>query len=128
VSSDTIESLGEPPSAEGNWPVRVLVAKIGMDGHDRGARIVARALRDAGMEVVYTGRHVSVAYIVDTAIEEDVDVIVGGTVATGAERQALLDLGVADVFPGATPLPAVAARVHAVAVERRRRLGLTREA
>ncbi len=140
-----------------DWPVRVLVAKIGMDGHDRGARIVARALRDGGMEVVYTGRHVPVEVIVGTAIEEDVDVIglsilsgahialtetlltelerrgmrhevaivVGGTVATDAERQALLDLGVADVFPGGTPLDTLITRVDAVAQERRRRLGLS---
>jgi len=53
----------------------VLVAKPGLDGHDRGAKIVARALRDAGMEVVYTGLHQTTEMIVETAIQEDVDVI-----------------------------------------------------
>ena len=55
--------------------IRVLVAKPGLDGHDRGAKIVARALRDAGMEVVYTGLHQTTEMIVETAIQEDVDVI-----------------------------------------------------
>jgi methylmalonyl-CoA mutase, C-terminal domain len=54
-----------------------------MDGHDRGARVVARALRDAGMEVIYTGRHVSMDFIASTAIQEDVDVI-GLSVLSGA--------------------------------------------
>ncbi|MGB9867291.1 MAG: cobalamin B12-binding domain-containing protein [Bacillota bacterium] len=56
-------------------PIRVLVAKPGLDGHDRGAKVVARALRDAGMEVIYTGLRQSPEQIVKTAIEEDVDVI-----------------------------------------------------
>jgi len=55
--------------------IRVLVAKPGLDGHDRGAKIVARALRDAGMEVIYTGLHQTTGMIVETAIQEDVDVI-----------------------------------------------------
>jgi len=55
--------------------VRVLIAKPGLDGHDRGAKIVARALRDAGMEVIYTGLHQTPEQIVETAIQEDVDVI-----------------------------------------------------
>ena len=55
--------------------IRVLVAKPGLDGHDRGAKIVARALRDAGMEVIYTGLHQTTEMIVETAIQEDVDVI-----------------------------------------------------
>ena len=56
-------------------PIRVLLAKIGLDGHDRGVKIVARALRDAGMEVVYTGLHRRPADVARTAIDEDVDVI-----------------------------------------------------
>lgn len=56
-------------------PIRVLIAKPGLDGHDRGAKVVARALRDAGMEVIYTGLRQSPEQIVKTAIEEDVDVI-----------------------------------------------------
>ncbi len=64
-------------------PIRVLMAKVGLDGHDRGVRIVARALRDAGMEVVYTGLHRSPDDVVRTAIEEDVDVI-GVSLLSGA--------------------------------------------
>ncbi len=56
-------------------PIRVLIAKPGLDGHDRGAKVVARALRDAGMEVIYTGLRQSPAQIVEAAIQEDVDVI-----------------------------------------------------
>ncbi len=55
--------------------IRVLIAKPGLDGHDRGAKIVARALRDAGMEVIYTGLHQTPEQIVETAIQEDVDVV-----------------------------------------------------
>jgi 2-hydroxyisobutanoyl-CoA mutase small subunit len=65
-------------------PIRVLLAKIGLDGHDRGVKIVARALRDAGMEVVYTGLHRRPAEVVRTAIDEDVDVI-GVSVLSGAQ-------------------------------------------
>jgi methylmalonyl-CoA mutase C-terminal domain/subunit len=64
-------------------PIKVLVAKPGLDGHDRGAKIVARALRDAGMEVVYTGLHQTPEMIVDAAIQEDVDVI-GISILSGA--------------------------------------------
>lgn len=56
-------------------PIRVLVAKVGLDGHDRGAKIVARALRDAGMEVIYTGLHRLPEDVVTSAVQEDVDVI-----------------------------------------------------
>jgi methylmalonyl-CoA mutase C-terminal domain/subunit len=56
-------------------PVRVLVAKIGLDGHDRGAKVVARALRDAGMEVIYTGLHRTPEEVVTAALQEDVDVL-----------------------------------------------------
>ncbi len=64
-------------------PTKVLVAKPGLDGHDRGAKIVARALRDAGMEVVYTGLHQTPEMIVNAAIQEDVDVI-GISILSGA--------------------------------------------
>ena len=63
--------------------IRVLVAKPGLDGHDRGAKVVARALRDAGMEVIYTGLKQTPEQIVETAIQEDVDVI-GLSVLSGA--------------------------------------------
>jgi methylmalonyl-CoA mutase C-terminal domain/subunit len=64
-------------------PLRVVVAKPGLDGHDRGAKVVARALRDAGMEVVYTGLHQSPEQIVEAAIQEDADAI-GLSVLSGA--------------------------------------------
>lgn len=63
--------------------IRVVVAKPGLDGHDRGAKIVARALRDAGMEVIYTGLHQTPEQIVATAIQEDVDAI-GLSILSGA--------------------------------------------
>jgi len=65
--------------------IRVLVAKPGLDGHDRGAKIVARALRDAGFEVIYTGLHQTPEQIVTTAVQEDVDVI-GLSVLSGAHN------------------------------------------
>jgi len=64
-------------------PVRVVVAKPGLDGHDRGAKVVARALRDAGVEVVYTGLHQTPEQIVETAIQEDADAV-GLSVLSGA--------------------------------------------
>ncbi len=64
-------------------PVRVLVAKAGLDGHDRGAKVVARILRDAGMEVVYTGLHRTPDQIVSAAVQEDVDVV-GISLLSGA--------------------------------------------
>jgi methylmalonyl-CoA mutase C-terminal domain/subunit len=64
-------------------PIRVVVAKPGLDGHDRGAKVVARALRDAGMEVVYTGLHQTPEQIVEAAIAEDADVV-GLSVLSGA--------------------------------------------
>jgi methylmalonyl-CoA mutase, C-terminal domain len=64
-------------------PIRVVVAKPGLDGHDRGAKVVARAMRDAGIEVVYTGLHQTPAQIVDAAIQEDADII-GLSVLSGA--------------------------------------------
>ena len=114
-------------------PVRVLVAKPGLDGHDRGAKVVAHALRDAGMEVIYTGLHQNIESIVQAALQEDVDVI-GLSIMSGAHLPickklmallsekgladklvvvggvipkkdilALKDLGVSGIFPGGTP-------------------------
>jgi methylmalonyl-CoA mutase C-terminal domain/subunit len=63
--------------------IRILVAKPGLDGHDRGAKVVAQALRDAGMEVIYTGLHQTIDQIIQTALQEDVDVI-GLSIMSGA--------------------------------------------
>jgi len=71
--------------------IRVLVAKPGLDGHDRGAKIVARALRDAGMEVIYTGLHQTADMIVETAVQEDVDVI-GLSLLSGAHMTLFRDV------------------------------------
>ncbi|RCK68894.1 methylmalonyl-CoA mutase [Desertihabitans brevis] len=109
-------------------PIRVVVAKPGLDGHDRGAKVVARALRDAGMEVVYTGLHQTPEQIVATALAEDADavglsilsgahmtifprvvellraegaddvVVFGGGIIPEADRQPLAEAGVARVF------------------------------
>ena len=85
-------------------PIRVLVAKPGLDGHDRGAKVVAAALRDAGMEVVYTGLHQTPEMIASAAVQEDVDVV-GLSILSGAHmtlfprvRQLLEDNGRADVL------------------------------
>lgn len=113
---------------ESTKPIRVVVAKPGLDGHDRGAKVVARALRDAGMEVIYTGLHQSPEQIVSTAIAEDADaiglsvlsgahmtlfarviellgendaddiVVFGGGIIPEDDRQPLADLGVRQVF------------------------------
>ncbi|MGJ4859786.1 cobalamin B12-binding domain-containing protein [Labrys sp. La1] len=72
--------------------IRVLVAKIGLDGHDRGAKIVARILRDAGMEVVYTGLYKSPGEVVGAAIQEDVDVI-GVSLLSGSHVPLFRELG-----------------------------------
>lgn len=64
-------------------PARVLIAKPGLDGHDRGAKVVARALRDAGFEVIYTGLHQTPDMVVEAAVQEDVD-IVGLSILSGA--------------------------------------------
>ena len=74
-------------------PIRVLVAKPGLDGHDRGAKVVAAALRDAGMEVIYTGLHQTPEMIVSAAVQEDVDVV-GLSVLSGA-HMTLFPRGVA---------------------------------
>jgi methylmalonyl-CoA mutase C-terminal domain/subunit len=114
-------------------PLRIVVAKPGLDGHDRGAKVVARALRDAGMEVIYTGLHQTPDQIVQTALAEDADaiglsvlsgahmtlfrrvvellaeneaediVVFGGGIIPEADRRALAEIGVSQVFtPGAT--------------------------
>ena len=85
-------------------PIRVLVAKPGLDGHDRGAKVVAAALRDAGMEVIYTGLHQTPEMIVQAAVQEDVDVV-GLSILSGAHltlfprvKQLLVEAGRDDVL------------------------------
>ena len=85
-------------------PIRVLVAKPGLDGHDRGAKVVAAALRDAGMEVVYTGLHQTPEMIATAAVQEDVDVV-GLSILSGAHmtlfprvRQLLVEQGRTDIL------------------------------
>ena len=68
-----------------NRPIRVLVAKVGLDGHDRGAKVIATALRDAGMEVIYTGLRQTPEMVVNTALQEDVDAI-GISILSGAHN------------------------------------------
>jgi methylmalonyl-CoA mutase, C-terminal domain len=84
--------------------IRVVIAKPGLDGHDRGAKIIARALRDAGMEVIYTGLHQTPEQIVETAIQEDADAV-GISILSGAHMTlvpkilaGLRDNGVEDVL------------------------------
>jgi len=84
--------------------IRVVIAKPGLDGHDRGAKIIARALRDAGMEVIYTGLHQTPAQIVETAIQEDADAV-GVSILSGAHMtlvprilDGLRDAGADDVL------------------------------
>jgi len=103
----TIEpSSADPATARppGGRPIRVLVAKPGLDGHDRGAKVVARALRDAGMEVVYTGLRQFAEMIVAAALQEDVDAV-GLSILSGshlhhfrAVREGLERAGAADVL------------------------------
>jgi methylmalonyl-CoA mutase C-terminal domain/subunit len=68
-----------------NRPIRVLIAKIGLDGHDRGAKVIATALRDAGMEVIYTGLRQTSEMVVNAALQEDVDVV-GVSILSGAHN------------------------------------------
>ena len=96
-------SQGSAPNGT-TRPIRVLVAKPGLDGHDRGAKVVAAALRDAGMEVVYTGLHQTPEMIATAAVQEDVDVV-GLSILSGAHmtlfprvRQLLEDMGRADTL------------------------------
>jgi methylmalonyl-CoA mutase C-terminal domain/subunit len=72
-----------PQAPSGTKKIRVVVAKPGLDGHDRGAKIIARALRDAGMEVIYTGLHQTPEQIVETVIQEDADAV-GLSILSGA--------------------------------------------
>ncbi|TAM73903.1 cobalamin B12-binding domain-containing protein [bacterium] len=133
---------------------RIVVAKPGLDGHDRGVKIVARALRDAGMEVIYTGLHQTPEEIVETALQEDADVI-GVSILSGAhmtvfpkifgllrERGAddivviaggviqvedipkLHEMGVSAVYDAEQPLQVLVGAVTRHATERRARLGL----
>jgi methylmalonyl-CoA mutase, C-terminal domain len=76
-----VESIKVPPERK----IRVLVAKPGLDGHDRGAKVIARALRDAGMEVIYTGLRQTPEMIVNSSLQEDVDVI-GLSILSGAHN------------------------------------------
>ena len=85
-------------------PIRVLVAKVGLDGHDRGAKVVARALRDAGMDVIYTGLHRSPEEVVAAAVQEDVDVL-GISILSGAHmtllprvRELMREAGAEDII------------------------------
>lgn len=124
-------------------PIRVVIAKPGLDGHDRGAKVIARALRDAGFEVIYTGLHQTPAAIVDAAIQEDADVIgvsilsgahltlfaeimnklkeldvtditvFGGGIIPEADIPELKALGVAEIFTPGTPTAAVVDWVNA---------------
>ena len=123
-------------------PLRVVVAKPGLDGHDRGAKVVARALRDAGMEVVYTGLHQSPEQIVSTALAEDADaiglsvlsgahltlfrrltdllrqagaediVVFGGGIIPEADRAPLAEMGVAQVFTPGATMAEIVAWVR----------------
>lgn len=87
-----------------NRPIRVLIAKVGLDGHDRGAKVLTRALRDSGMEVIYTGLHQTPEDVVAAAVQEDVDVV-GLSSLSGAHLtlfprviQGLIDAGLSDVL------------------------------
>ena len=116
--------MSDRPAPIPGRKLRILVGKPGLDGHDRGAKIVARALRDAGMEVVYTGLHQSPEEIVATAIQEDVDAI-GLSVLSGAHNylfgrvlELLREKGVDDVvvFGGGIVPPEDVARLKAEGV------------
>ncbi len=129
-----------------NRRIRVLIGKPGLDGHDRGAKVVARALRDAGMEVVYTGLHQSPEEIVSAAIQEDVDIVglsllsgahmtlvpavieqlahegagdikvMVGGIIPAADAEALRQLGVLCVFGPGTPTHAIVEAISAIHV------------
>jgi len=134
-----------------NERIRVLLAKVGLDGHDRGVKVVARCLRDAGMEVIYTGLHRTPEEVVDAAVQEDVDVlgvsllsgahmtvfprvlrrlqergaedliVVGGGVMPEADAAALKRLGVAEVLLQDTPPDAIVETVRRLVRGRGRR-------
>ncbi len=107
-------------------PIRVVVAKAGLDGHDRGAKVVARALRDAGMEVIYTGVHLTPEQVVETALQEDADAV-GISLLSGAHNyifprvsELMREKGMADVvlFGGGIIPEADIPRLQKVGVER----------
>ena len=128
--------------------IRVLVAKPGLDGHDRGAKIIARALRDAGMDVIYTGIRQTPQMIVEAALQEDVDVIglsilsgahmdlfpqildglesnemtdvpvIAGGIIPESDRLALEEMGVSAVYGPGSPTTDIVERVRQLAVER----------
>ena len=92
------------PRTPMNRPPRILVAKVGLDGHDRGAKVVAAGLRDAGMEVIYTGLRRTPEVVVEAALQEDVDAV-GVSILSGAHmtvlprlRRLLREAGLADVL------------------------------
>jgi methylmalonyl-CoA mutase C-terminal domain/subunit len=121
-----------------NRPVRVLIAKVGLDGHDRGAKVIAASLRDAGMEVIYTGLRQTAEMVVNAALQEDVDAIgisilsgahmtvfpkvialmkekgmndvllTGGGIIPEDDRKTLHNLGVGDLFAPGTPTTDIA--------------------
>ena len=125
--------MAEMSETSQSVPIRVVVAKPGLDGHDRGAKVVARALRDAGFEVIYTGLHQSPEQIIATAIQEDVQaiglsilsgahmtifdrimkllkdnkaesiVVFGGGIIPEADKIALKAMGVGEIFTPGTP-------------------------
>src|ERR1051325_2539542 len=109
------------PATSTQKKIRVVVAKPGLDGHDRGAKIIARALRDAGMEVIYTGLHQTPEQIVETVIQEDADAV-GISILSGAHMtlvprilELLREQGAEDVVVvvgGAVPLDDVAGLKH----------------
>ncbi|MBC7339838.1 MAG: cobalamin B12-binding domain-containing protein [Firmicutes bacterium] len=131
-------------------PIRVLIAKPGLDGHDRGAKVVARALRDAGMEVIYTGLRQTPAQIAATALQEDVDVVglsslsgahrtlfprvveslrekgledvlvIGGGIIPAGDIPALKAAGVAEVFGPGTPTSRVVEYIRTELEKRRK--------
>jgi methylmalonyl-CoA mutase C-terminal domain/subunit len=131
-------------------PIRVLVAKPGLDGHDRGAKVVAAALRDAGMEVIYTGLHQTPEMIARAAVQEDVDVvglsilsgahltlfprvkallddagrtdvlITGGGIIPPEDVEALRRLGIGQLFGPGTPTADLIAYIQTWAAEQRR--------
>jgi methylmalonyl-CoA mutase cobalamin-binding domain/chain len=92
IMTGQASSPGADIEAHSPGTIRVLVAKLGLDGHDRGAKIVARILRDAGMEVVYTGLYKSPNEVVNAAIQEDVDVI-GVSLLSGSHVPLFRELG-----------------------------------
>ncbi len=128
--------------------IRVIIAKVGLDGHDRGVKIVARTLRDAGMEVIYTGLHRTPEEVVDAAVDEDVDVlgisilsgahmtifpkilkllkerdaedilVVGGGVMPDEEAAALKAIGVKEILLQDTPPDAIVASIRRLVAER----------